>query len=116
MQRRTPATEAIYQEALKNGRRADFVTREAIEEFDHWKIVENGFPYDNIATRSHILVPKRQVAFAVDLNEEEIAELNQLKSTLTYEIIWENLGNARSVMYHYHLHLLDLIKNEHGRN
>ncbi len=116
MYRRTRETEVAYQEAMKNGDTADFTSRDAIKEYTYWKIVHNQFPYDNIATRNHILVPKRKVANTMELETHEIEELSLIKSILDYEIIWENLGDARSVKQHYHLHLLDLIKDKHGRN
>jgi diadenosine tetraphosphate (Ap4A) HIT family hydrolase len=118
MHRRTAETEAKYQEILKSvdGLVAHFADRPAIKEYKYWKIVANSFPYDNLAVRHHMLVPKRVAANTMELEDEEVDELMLLKSILDYEIIWENLGNARSVGGHYHLHLMDLIKDKHGNN
>lgn len=81
-----------------------------IKEFKHWVIINNEFPYDAIATTSHMISTKRVVPFDWNLlNEEEIKEFNELKNTYikeNYEVLWENLPKGQTQPGHFHLHLL----------
>lgn len=108
MSKRSPETAAIYAAALAAGRKADFVNREPIQEFIHWKIVHNEFPYDAIAKTCHMLVPKRKVALEMQLEEEERDELLLIKRRIAdkYDMYMESPDHGRSVKDHFHLHLI----------
>lgn len=87
-----------------------------IKEFNHWAIIENEFPYDAIASTSHMIVTKRFVAFDWRLlTPEEEKEINSLKETYLsehYEVVWENLPKGQTIPTHFHLHLLVLKREE----
>ncbi len=106
---------AYRQGAESKGMSADpFKDRDllAIKSFTHWLIVPNTFPYDAIADVSHMLLTKRDVVFDWSLlTKDELAEFKILKETYlkdTYDLLWENLPNGRSIPGHFHLHLLTL--------
>jgi hypothetical protein len=119
---RTPETMAKYverNEARRNGEefKNPFTNWQdnVIQEFNHWVIISNQFPYDAIATTSHMISTKREVGFDWNLlNEEEKAELKQLKETYLkehYDLLWENLPRGATILSHFHLHLL-VLKRE----
>lgn len=87
-----------------------------IKEFKNWVIIKNDFPYDAIATTSHMISTKREVAFDWNLlNEEEIEEFNELKNNYikqNYEVLWENLPKGQTLPGHFHLHLLVLKRED----
>lgn len=87
-----------------------------VKEFDHWVIIENAFPYDGIASTSHMIVTKRIVPFDWRLlTPEEEKEIEFLKETYLnehYEVVWENLPKGQTVPGHFHLHLLVLKRSE----
>lgn len=110
MHKRKPESEKSYQDALKNGRKANLETRAALpgKDFKHWKVVENEFPYDGIAKRHHMLVPKRKVAIDLQLTPDELDEMFLIKRILgkEYDAYTENPMHGRSVKEHYHVHLI----------
>jgi diadenosine tetraphosphate (Ap4A) HIT family hydrolase len=78
-------------------------------EFKHWKIIENIYPYDAVASLHDMLITKRHLSKDIELLEEEIAELYELKETIlneTYTFVMEALPKNKSVPGHYHLHLI----------
>ncbi len=87
-----------------------------VTEFKHWVIVENQFPYDAIATVSHMLATKRTVPLDWKfLNEEEVQEFSELQETYLnehYDVLWENLPKGQTIPGHFHLHLLVLKREE----
>lgn len=87
-----------------------------VKEFKYWRIIENKFPYDAIATISHMIIPKRSVSFDWKLlNKEEEQELEELQDTYMndhYDVIWENLAKGRTIPGRFHLHLLVLKREE----
>ncbi len=87
-----------------------------VKEFEHWVIIENKYPYDAIATTSHIISTKREVAFNWDLlTPEELDEFNAIKKDYLsehYDVIWENLPKGQTVPGHFHLNLLVLKREE----
>ncbi len=86
-----------------------------IKEFENWVIIDNKYPYDAIASTSHILCTKRQVLFKWELlTEGEVDELSHIKKNYlnnNYDIIWENLPKGQTVPVHFHLNLL-ILKRE----
>lgn len=110
MLRRTLATEAAYEDALKTEARDTFDMKPALKEFKYWRIIENEYPYDNIASVHHMLVPTRQIADLLQLTDAEMTEFLLIKRTSTseYDVMWENTPAQRSVLDWYHLHLIKL--------
>lgn len=87
-----------------------------IQEFEHWIIIPNGFPYDAIADPSHMIFTKRDVAFDWSLlNEKEIQEFEDIRKTYIaehYDVLWENLPSGQTIPGRFHLHLLKLKRYE----
>ncbi|MCB9808889.1 hypothetical protein H6776_00630 [Candidatus Nomurabacteria bacterium] len=90
--------------------------REVIQEFTHWFIIDNDFPYDAIATVNHMIFTKRKVPFTWELlTDEEREELELLKRTYIsdrYDVLYENLPSGQTKPGHFHLHLLVLKRFE----
>ena len=106
---RTPAMWAKYQ--AKEPQDGCFICdAEPLEEFDHWKIIWNDYPYDAVATRHYMLVPLKHVATRATVppqaSKELEAILDTLEQTKRYDCILENFSRARSQQTHYHLHLI----------
>ena len=108
---RSDRSQAAYNEEIA-GRKADFdLSKETIlEEFEHWVIIENRFPYDNIARINHLLVSKEPissiiVADQVVKNEYDFI-MSQLASSDDYDAYIENFPKATTVKTHHHLHLI----------
>lgn len=79
------------------------------QEFKHWIIVKNKFPYDAVARTHDLIVSKRHVGWN-KLSKLELAELKKLKETYlcqNYSFLLEAFAKDRSVPNHYHLHLIN---------
>ncbi len=89
----------------------------AIKKFKYWFIVENDFPYDGVATVSHMILPIRRVVFKWDLlTKEEREELDELKKTYisdNYDAIQENMPSRQTVPGYFHLHLLTFKREKY---
>ena len=78
-------------------------------EYQHWRIVENVYPYDAVAELHDMIVPKKHLSGDRELTEEELEELYTLKETVlndTYTFVMEALPKNKSIPGHYHLHLI----------
>ncbi len=108
---RTEATNNKYLEFIEINKKNNCIYCDKelfVREFQYWVILENRFPYDQIAELSHMLSPKRHVAREEDFTEEERLELLQIKETEMgdYDLILESTQNTKSRPEHFHLHLL----------
>lgn len=110
MSLRTERTELNYKIAKENNALNPLNKVYPLENYMHWKIIKNDFPYDVCYKVSHILLIRREgVSSWHELNQDEISELNRLKRTVLYERydqIVENSPSRRSVPNIFHLHLL----------
>lgn len=113
---RTPETHHLY-ETHRNTYQAqtmlsDWKSR-IVEEFTHWVLIKNNFPWDKIANEHYLLIPKRMFGLAEDMNSLEKQELEKIKTKFytTYDMIIENMRSLRSVAHHYHVHVL-ILKEE----
>lgn len=125
---RSPETEAKYQEFKKAKRLAgadlyvfDLKEEVIIREFTHWLIIKNRFPYDNMTSVNHMLIPKRAFGDLLDASVEETAEYLEIKTILTneayYDALVENFPRSKSVSGHVHLHLVRWkYTTEDGKN
>lgn len=80
--------------------------------FTHWAIIPNKFPYDRIAARHDMIVPKRCVT-EEKITTEEWAEFKMIKETLIqheYDFLMEATVLKKSIPGHFHLHLV-VVKN-----
>lgn len=109
---RTQATHDQYQTDIANGHLDNGCPlcdkEEKCEEFTHWRIVSNKYPYDDISKQHDMIIPKRHVD-EDGITTEEWAELKELKRTVLndrYEFAFESLPRRRSIPAHFHLHLL----------
>lgn len=95
-----------FQHALENPE------QEIIMEFNHWFIMDNGFPYDAVADVHHMIVTKRHVAFDWKLlTDEEKSEFQSLRDTYLkdhYDVIYENLPSGQTQPGWFHINLLKL--------
>jgi hypothetical protein len=76
--------------------------------FKYWKVVENSFPYDQIAKVHHMIMPMRHV-LEDKLWAEELEELRQIKNVFInaeYDWIIEATYKNKSIPNHFHLHLI----------
>lgn len=113
---RTEKTEAEYEEKLKTLDRGDCFfcsTRPVlIQDFNLWRIVQNDFPYDNVAKIHHLLTPKRHVAKESELTEDERLELLKIKEEvlpfLPYHMVISNLPIGQTIPEHLHVHVMEL--------
>lgn len=84
-----------------------FFTDPRINEWQHWFLVKNDFPYDMAFSTHHLLFPKREVA-EPELNNQEKQELEEIIEELAanYDVRIINYPSKQSVRQHFHIHLL----------
>ena len=115
MSLRTADQEQAYQNAKENRSTTPLELVASLQTFEHWRIVNNDFPYDVGYKRCHMLVIKRAgVGAWHELNQAELAELNNLKRNHLYDEydqIIENCPSRRSVPHLFHLHLVNFYDN-----
>ncbi len=109
---RTLETHAKYELHLTSGHAPAgcYLCRaKPIKAYKHWKIIENEFPYDEVATESHILVPLRHAKEEV-LGIAARREYKKIRGELheKYDMIAENTHKQKSIPEHYHLHLMQI--------
>lgn len=118
MELRTPETNERYRKAEQAGINktcffCDPTRQKLVKEFDHFKIIENDFPYDGIAEVSHLLFPKRHIK-GHEYTKEEIDELNNIKvgylHNADYNYLMEGITKS-SIPAHVHYHAIRLIEN-----
>lgn len=105
---RTKETKARYAAATKSG---DFFLEDpAVAEYEYWRVIKNSFPYDVVADVHNLLAIKRLVASENDLTPEELAELKEIKSTISndgsYDVIMLNFPKRQTQPQRLHYHLL----------
>lgn len=115
---RTPQTAEQYRAHRASGaleRSCPLCDTDPLEQFTHWKIIPNAFPYDRIAKQHDMVVPLRHVD-EDGLTEEESIEYQALKRTRLqdYEYIIEASSKNKSIPAHFHLHLLVAKKELHS--
>ncbi len=111
---RTRETEERYRRVRENrpeGFGCPLCRAETLLDFNHWRVVKNDFPYDLIAERHDMLIPKRHVVEG-DLTDEEKAEYDVIKhgwvQEQDYYFIMEATYGTKSIPEHHHHHLLTL--------
>ena len=110
---RTPETEAKYRAQKVIDKQQGICAlceRKALRDFSHWKIVENIFPYDEIAKTHHMLVIKEHIS-EQDISMQAWKEFREIKKDFinsTYSFILENTSLATSIPTHFHFQLIVL--------
>jgi hypothetical protein len=87
---------------------------DTLEDYSHWRLMPNRFPYDRYFATSHMLVLKRH-SDERGLTFDELDELRHLKQTTLgehYDLIMENLPKQQSIPHHTHYHLISLKRVE----
>lgn len=111
MSLRTADQEQAYQNAKANKTTKPLELVPSIKIFDHWRIIENEYPYDVGYKRCHMLVVKRAgIGAWNELNTYELSELDRIKQEYLYseyDQIIENCPSRRSVPHLFHLHLVN---------
>lgn len=113
---RTAATYATYETDMRTNpnHRSEHTFNNSsdtiVREFEHWLIIKNNYPYDAVAETHDMLVPKRIFG---SLDEATPAEREEYESILTlltdeddYDALQINFSKNRSVLRHFHIHLL----------
>ena len=87
-----------------------FDTAESVMEFDNWRVIENQFPYDAIAERHDLLIPKLMASFFSELSAEEVGEVLKLVGgdgrLAEYDSVVWNLPHQQSQPHWIHFHLI----------
>lgn len=108
---RTKESEDRYDKLIAEGfldGKCKLCEASSIQDFTHWRIIRNKFPYDRIAQIHNMVIPKRHVR-EDELSKEEKEEYETIKRTHVndhYEFIIEPTLKMRSIPQHFHVHLL----------
>ncbi|MDB5204140.1 MAG: hypothetical protein JWP09_168 [Candidatus Taylorbacteria bacterium] len=113
---RTKEGEQKYIDVMKSGLNnnscffCDLDKQTIIAEFDNFRIIENNFPYDEVAEIHHMIYPKRHM-IGTEMTHQERDELEELKTIYckerNYQYILEGITKI-SIPAHVHFHLLTL--------
>lgn len=100
--------EARYQRAKQTGMLVALGDVVPMRTWLRWKLIPNSFPYDDIATTHHMLIPRRKFAQLEDMDLNEMAELHLIKQELMgqYGGFLENTPSRQSIPTHYHIHCM----------
>lgn len=117
---RTPETAALYAVAREKhlANPVDIRENTLVQAFEHWVLVVNNFPYDAVLTTHHMLIPTRDgVPTRDDLSTTELEELAIiLREHIEprYDIVFENMPVARTILTQFHLHV-GIVRNLNPR-
>lgn len=108
---RKPESHARYLQFIRSGKlpKCYLCGAKPVKDYKYWKIVENEFPYDEVAETTHIVSPKRHLT-ETGLTWREMSELQNVKDDIhkEYDMILENAHKNKLIPGHYHLQLLKL--------
>jgi hypothetical protein len=104
---RSYADELDYAFKKKTQQLKSFLEEEVIQEWKHWALIENAFPYSSVFKVNHMLIPKREVDKA-GLNKKESSELELILEELSdiYDCHLTNFPGKQSRKNHFHIHML----------
>jgi len=104
---RTVKGEAIYADHKKNGKTKSLSEEHSIKEWQHWRLIDNKFPYASVFKVHHMLIPKREVD-KKNLSKNELREMDLILEELDvlYDCMLVNFNKKQSIKYHYHVHML----------
>lgn len=109
MSLRTAEAEQAYQDAKVAKKTIPLELEPALKKWEHWRLIDNRFPYDSCFKTHHMLLPKRAgITDRWHLNDEEKHELEIILKEFVYpeyDLWFENCPKRRSVTVMYHLHL-----------
>lgn len=99
-----------YRKTLSKDTGCALCEEKPLQSFRYWKILENNFPYDKIASTHHMIVPLRHIQES-ELTNEELKEFSEIKLNVlnqSYDYTLEASTKNKSIPAHYHLHLVVL--------
>lgn len=106
---RKEVSELLYQQAKEQGKSTPLELTKSIRQWEHWRLIDNDYPYDICFATHHMMVPKRAgVAERFDLNDDEKKEFDQILKDFVYEnydLWFENCPRKRTMSHIYHVHL-----------
>ena len=110
-QPRSAQTQRAYEHYVaEHGHSFDLTKEAVVREFDHWLIIENRFPYDNMTRINHLLVSREPLASvhtaAQMIKDEYDAIIAALANERVYDACIENFPSASTVRTHHHVHLV----------
>lgn len=109
MSPRTDIGELDYQRAKDEGGSVPLELAPSIRTWEHWRLIENNFPYGVLYKEHQMLLPKRAgVAERFDLNDAEKQEFEQILKNFVYpeyDVWFENCPKRRSMNHIYHVHV-----------
>ncbi len=80
---------------------------DVLSEFDHCLLIPNRFPYDAIAEKSAMLIPKRHVTSLDELSAEERENFETVRDTVEgFDAYIRNFTHHQTIPGHYHIHLV----------
>jgi len=112
---RTLESHAEYERYMKTPKfpKCYICSAKPIKTYKLWRVIENEFPYNEIATKNDMIVPIRHTT-ENGLTEEELREFTKIKEDINdkYDMILENTHKQKSIPGHFHLHLLQIKERE----
>lgn len=111
-QPRSLQVETAYQEyaAHNDVSQLSYSTNEILKSFEHWVIIPNKFPYDNIASLNHLLVSKEPLTSLCEASPEVKAEyesiIEKLSNDNQYHALIQNFTQSTTVTKQFHVHLI----------
>lgn len=90
----------------------DFLKLPTIKNWQYWILVKNEFPYDKIAKKHDLLVPRRFISDGEEMEDLELNELYEIKEELNedYDVYCEGTKRNRTVPEHFHIHCIEYIQ------
>lgn len=112
MTMRTPAMEAEYTVAKKNGSLVPLLDEPAIKEWQYWKLIANRFPHNRHHVRNDLLVLKEPAINFFAVRPVAFVELQHIYAEVAadYDYMKINFPSVISVPDFVHVHLLTLKK------
>lgn len=113
MSLRTIETERQYQEDKSARRTLPLELEASLMTWQHWRMIENRYPYGVAYKTHHMLVPKRAgISDRWHLNEDEKREFEVILKEFVYpnyDLWFENCPKRRSITTLYHVHLATYV-------
>jgi len=113
---RTKKTQTRYDIYRNNNKKAAcyLCKAKSLYNFKKWKIVENEYPYDFIASRHHMITLKKHTGEEklTKAERDEFTEIKRQFLNSNYDMLFENTDKKKSIKNHYHLHMMDYKKSE----
>ena len=88
----------------------DLTAEKIIKEFEFWVIIENRFPYDNMADTNHLLISKKPLETLSEASEATRKEYEEVVESVAkegfYDARIENFPKVTTVKSQHHIHLV----------